>query len=215
MPEKPTACPDQTPALARLVRRPGERRHDGALPRADAELRADARRAPVGPADHRDRADRLRHHALQPAPSRARDAASATGSARPAGSPFEFPIHPIQETCKRPTAMLDRNLQYLSLVEILYGYPTRRRRADDRLRQDDAGAAHGRRHGRHPGDRPLRRPDAERLAQRRAHGLRDDRLEGARAAGPAARSTTRSSSSWSPRRPPRPGTATRWAPRRP
>ncbi len=36
---------------------------------------------------------------------------------------FEFPIHPIQETCKRPTANLDRNLQYLSLVEILYGYP--------------------------------------------------------------------------------------------
>jgi dihydroxy-acid dehydratase len=36
---------------------------------------------------------------------------------------FEFPIHPIQETCKRPTASLDRNLQYLSLVEILYGYP--------------------------------------------------------------------------------------------
>jgi dihydroxy-acid dehydratase len=39
------------------------------------------------------------------------------------GIPLEFPIHPIQETCKRPTAMLDRNLQYLSLVEILYGYP--------------------------------------------------------------------------------------------
>jgi dihydroxy-acid dehydratase len=39
------------------------------------------------------------------------------------GIPFEFPIHPIQETCKRPTAALDRNLQYLSLVEILYGYP--------------------------------------------------------------------------------------------
>ena len=39
------------------------------------------------------------------------------------GIAFEFPIHPIQETCKRPTAMLDRNLQYLSLVEVLYGYP--------------------------------------------------------------------------------------------
>src|SRR6266487_3645010 len=39
------------------------------------------------------------------------------------GIALEFPIHPIQETCKRPTAMLDRNLQYLSLVEILYGYP--------------------------------------------------------------------------------------------
>ncbi len=39
------------------------------------------------------------------------------------GVAFEFPLHPIQETCKRPTAALDRNLQYLSLVEILYGYP--------------------------------------------------------------------------------------------
>ncbi|HVR48154.1 MAG TPA: IlvD/Edd family dehydratase [Pseudorhodoferax sp.] len=39
------------------------------------------------------------------------------------GIAFEFPIHPIQETCKRPTASLDRNLQYLSLVEILFGYP--------------------------------------------------------------------------------------------
>jgi dihydroxy-acid dehydratase len=38
------------------------------------------------------------------------------------GVAFEFPLHPIQETCKRPTAMLDRNLQYLSLVEALYGY---------------------------------------------------------------------------------------------
>src|SRR3954464_9604864 len=39
------------------------------------------------------------------------------------GIPLEFPVHPIQETGKRPTAMLDRNLQYLSCVEILYGYP--------------------------------------------------------------------------------------------
>ncbi|MCB1832704.1 MAG: dihydroxy-acid dehydratase family protein [Geminicoccaceae bacterium] len=39
------------------------------------------------------------------------------------GVPLEFPVHPIQETLKRPTAALDRNLQYLSLVEILYGYP--------------------------------------------------------------------------------------------
>ncbi|THD78533.1 MAG: dihydroxy-acid dehydratase [Phenylobacterium sp.] len=37
--------------------------------------------------------------------------------------PLEFPVHPIQETGKRPTAGLDRNLAYLSLVETLYGYP--------------------------------------------------------------------------------------------
>ena len=39
------------------------------------------------------------------------------------GVAIEFPVHPIQETGKRPTAGLDRNLAYLSLVEVLYGYP--------------------------------------------------------------------------------------------
>jgi dihydroxy-acid dehydratase len=39
------------------------------------------------------------------------------------GVALEFPCHPIQETGKRPTAALDRNLAYLSLVEVLYGYP--------------------------------------------------------------------------------------------
>ena len=39
------------------------------------------------------------------------------------GVPLEFPVHPIQETGKRPTAALDRNLAYLSLVETLFGYP--------------------------------------------------------------------------------------------
>ncbi|TPG52385.1 dihydroxy-acid dehydratase [Roseomonas nepalensis] len=39
------------------------------------------------------------------------------------GIPMEFPVHPIQETGKRPTAALDRNLAYLGLVEVLFGYP--------------------------------------------------------------------------------------------
>ncbi len=39
------------------------------------------------------------------------------------GVPIEFPVHPIQETGKRPTAALDRNLAYLTLVEVLHGYP--------------------------------------------------------------------------------------------
>ena len=39
------------------------------------------------------------------------------------GIAFEFPVHPIQETGKRPTAGLDRNLAYLGLVEVLFGYP--------------------------------------------------------------------------------------------
>ena len=39
------------------------------------------------------------------------------------GVPLEFPVHPIFENCRRPTAALDRNLAYLGLVEILHGYP--------------------------------------------------------------------------------------------
>ena len=49
---------------------------------------------------------------------RVRDGIIAAG-----GVPLEFPVHPIQETLKRPTAGLDRNLQYLTLVEVLHGYP--------------------------------------------------------------------------------------------
>ena len=50
--------------------------------------------------------------------SRVRDGIRDSG-----GIPLEFPIHPIQESGKRPTAALDRNLAYLSLVEVLHGYP--------------------------------------------------------------------------------------------
>ena len=42
------------------------------------------------------------------------------------GIPLVFPVHPIQETGKRPTAKLDRNLAYMGLVEILHGYPLNR-----------------------------------------------------------------------------------------
>ena len=57
-----------------------------------------------------------RHH-LELA-SRVRDGIREAG-----GVPIEFPVHPIQETGKRPTAALDRNLAYLGLVEVLHGYP--------------------------------------------------------------------------------------------
>jgi dihydroxy-acid dehydratase len=57
-----------------------------------------------------------RHH-LELA-GRVREGIRAAG-----GIAFEFPVHPIQETGKRPTAALDRNLAYLGLVEVLYGYP--------------------------------------------------------------------------------------------
>ena len=49
--------------------------------------------------------------------------ACAKASATPAASRSNSRCHPIQETGKRPTAALDRNLAYLSLVEVLYGYP--------------------------------------------------------------------------------------------
>lgn len=39
------------------------------------------------------------------------------------GIPMEFPVHPIFENCRRPTAAIDRNLAFMGLVEILYGYP--------------------------------------------------------------------------------------------
>jgi dihydroxy-acid dehydratase len=57
-----------------------------------------------------------RHHLVLAA--RVRDGIRDAG-----GIPIEFPVHPIQETGKRPTAGLDRNLAYLGLVEVLYGYP--------------------------------------------------------------------------------------------
>jgi dihydroxy-acid dehydratase len=47
----------------------------------------------------------------------------AAGIRAAGGVPLQFPVHPIQETGKRPTAGLDRNLAYLGLVEVLYGYP--------------------------------------------------------------------------------------------
>jgi dihydroxy-acid dehydratase len=57
-----------------------------------------------------------RHHIVLA--ERVRDGIREAG-----GIAIEFPVHPIQETGKRPTAGLDRNLAYLGLVEVLYGYP--------------------------------------------------------------------------------------------
>ena len=57
-----------------------------------------------------------RHHLVLA--ERVRDGIRQAG-----GIPIEFPVHPIQETGKRPTAGLDRNLAYLGLVEVLHGYP--------------------------------------------------------------------------------------------
>src|SRR5690242_14303548 len=48
------------------------------------------------------------------------------------GIPMEFPMHPIFENCRRPTAALDRNLAYLGLVEVLNGYPIDAVRSEER-----------------------------------------------------------------------------------
>jgi hypothetical protein len=81
------------------------------------------------------------------------------------GIVLEFPVHPIQETGKRPTAGLDRNLSYLGLVETAVRLSDRRRGADHRLRQDHPGLPDGGRDREHPRHRAVGRPDAERLAQ--------------------------------------------------
>src|SRR5882724_6735792 len=77
------------------------------------------------------------------------------------GIPLEFPVHPIQETGKRPTAALDRNLAYLGLVEILHGYPI-----------DGVVLTTGCGHGQHSGHRIVGRTDARRLVSRQACRLR-------------------------------------------
>ncbi len=99
------------------------------------------------------------------------------------GVAFEFPIHPIQETCKRPTAALDRNLQYLSLVEILYGYPLDGVVLTTGCDKTTPAQLMAAATVDIPGHRAEQRADAQRLARGRAHRLRHHRVEGARADG--------------------------------
>ena len=131
------------------------------------------------------------------------------------GIAIEFPVHPIQETGKRPTAALDRNLAYLGLVEVLYGYPLDGVVLTIGCDKTTPACLMARGHGEHPGHRAVGRADAERLVQGRAHRLRHHRLEGARDDWRRARSTMRTSSTSSPPRRRRPAIATPWArPRR-
>ena len=124
--------------------------------------------------------------------SRVRDGIRDAG-----GIPLEFPVHPIQETGKRPTAALDRNLAYLGLVEVPARLPARRRRADHRLRQDHPGLPHGGRHGRifPPSCCPAGRCSTG-ISAAACVGLRHHRLARAPADGGRATSTTTSSWRW-------------------
>ncbi len=102
---------------------PAQHGHDRGLRRALHELRLDARGIAVGQAGHRHRPDRRRPDARATMCMSNWPSGSRTASAQAGGLPFEFPVHPIGEQGKRPTAALDRNLAYLGLVEVLHGYP--------------------------------------------------------------------------------------------
>jgi dihydroxy-acid dehydratase len=97
-------------------------RHDRALSRALPQLRPDpdelqSGKPIIGIAQTGNDLSPCNRHHLELA-KRVREGIRAAG-----GIAMEFPVHPIQETGKRPTAALDRNLAYLGLVEILFGYP--------------------------------------------------------------------------------------------
>ena len=115
-----------------------------------------------------------RHH-LELA-KRVRDGITAAGGRR-----LRVPVPPDPGDRQAPDR-LPRPQPVLSLPRRgALRLSARRRRAADRLRQDHAGLPDGGRDGEHPGDLAQCRADAERLAPRRAHGLRHGRLEGARA----------------------------------
>ena len=130
------------------------------------------------------------------------------------GIAMEFPVHPIQETGKRPTAGLDRNLAYLGLVEMLYGYPLDGVVLTIGCDKTTPALLMAAATVNLPAIALTRRADAERLVPRRAHGLGHDRLEGARDDGARRDRLSRASSTSSPRPRPRPATATPWARRR-
>src|SRR5580700_7676644 len=125
------------------------------------------------------------------------------------GIAFEFPVHPIQETGKRPTAALDRNLAYLGLVEVLYGYPldgvVLTTGCDKTTPACLMAAA------------TVNIPAIVLSGGPMLNGWLDGERTGSgtpASSWRAARSTPGVSSSSSPPRPPLPGTATRWERRR-
>ena len=132
------------------------------------------------------------------------------------GIAFEFPVHPIQETGKRPTAALDRNLAYLGLVEVLYGYPLDGVVLTTGCDKTTPACLMAAATVNISGHRALRRADARRLRREGQRLPARARSSGRRArTSPPARSTTRSSSTSSPPRRRRSAIATPWARPRP
>ena len=99
------------------------------------------------------------------------------------GLAFEFPCHPIQETGKRPTASLDRNLAYLCLVEVLYGYPLDGVVLTIGCDKTTPACLMAAATVNIPAIAADRRAHAQRLAQKRPDRLGHGRVEGARDPG--------------------------------
>ena len=149
-----------------------------------------------------------RHH-LELA-KRVRDGITAAG-----GVAFEFPVHPIQETGKRPTAALDRNLAYLGLVEILMGYFLDGVVLTTGCDKTTPACIMAAATVNIPAIVLSGGPMLQRLASRASAPARAPSSGRRAPTSPRARSTTSSSWRSSPRRRPRSAIATRWAPPRP
>ncbi len=165
------------PALAALVRQPGQSRHDCALPRALPQFWADARRTDRRQADHRHRADRIGPVAVQPASSRIGQTRTRRhphrGWHRVRVSDASDPGNrQAADRCARPQSGVSRPRR--SAVRL----SARRRGADDRLRQDHAGGADGGGDGQPPGHRAVGRADAQRLVEGRTLRFRHRAMEG-------------------------------------
>ena len=166
-------------ALLALVRQSRQSRHDGAVHRALSQFRPHPGGVALGQAHHRHRPDRLRPFALQSPPYRTRQARPRRN---PHGRRRSLRISGASDPGDgqaadrgaRPQPRLSRPRR--DSLRLFH----RRRRADDRLRQDDAGLHHGRRDRQSARHRALGRPDEQRLASRRAHRFGHDRLEGPR-----------------------------------
>ena len=128
---------------------------------------------------------------------------------------IEFPVHPIQETGKRPTAALDRNLAYLGLVEILFGYPLDGVVLTTGCDKTTPACLMAAATVNIPAIALSVGPMLNGWVDGRAHRLGNRGVEGARAICGRRNRLSGNSSSWSPPQPHPPATATPWARRPP